>query len=191
MRPGRLNGSTLEKDSQVADAVEDGPEQVAALAPIAELLHRAGDKPGASRRLSMALADARNIDHIVEAAACALADAGSREGNGEMILPVPVRSTSTMLRSASRKPPPARSWIRGSLTGEATKSKSASSLTAGSFAEARWLLMESTVLTAISTLSTASMIRGTGWRKSLAIISRLFTVGECSGQVAVAIRGRL
>ena len=109
MRPGRLNGSTLEKDSQVGDAVEDGPEQVAALAPIAELLHRAGDKPGASRRLSMALADARNIDHIVEAAACALADAGSREGNGEMILPVPVRSTSTMLRSASRKPPPARS----------------------------------------------------------------------------------
>ena len=42
------------------------------------------------------------------------------------VFPVPVPPTRTMLRLPSRKPPPASSWIRGSLTGEAAKSKSAS-----------------------------------------------------------------
>ena len=57
--------------------------------------------------------------------------------------------------------------------------------------EASWLLMELAVLSAISTLSSAPMICCTGRRKSLGIISGLFIVGESSGQVAVAIHGRL
>ena len=59
----------------------------------------------------------------------------------------------------------ARSRIRGSLTGEAAKSNSASSLAAGSFAEAIWYLMERAVLSAISAFSNAPMICCTGWRR--------------------------
>ena len=77
------------------------------------------------------------------------------------VLPVPVPPTSTMLRLPSRKPP-ASSWIRGSLTGEAAKSKSASSLAVGSLADAIWYLIERTVLSAISTSSSAPMICCTG-----------------------------
>ena len=66
------------------------------------------------------------------------------------VLPVPVPPTSTTLRLASRKPPMARSRIRGSLTGEAAKSNSANSLAAGSLADAIWYLMERAVLSAIS-----------------------------------------
>ena len=57
------------------------------------------------------------------------------------VFPVPVPPTSTMLRLLSRKSPPASSWIRGSLTGEAAKSKSASSLAVGSLADVIWYLI--------------------------------------------------
>ena len=79
------------------------------------------------------------------------------------VLPVP--PTSTMLRLASKKPPMARSRIRGSLTGEAAKSKSASSLAAGSLADAIWYLIERAVLSAISALSRAPKICCAGWRR--------------------------
>ena len=78
------------------------------------------------------------------------------------VFPVPVPPTSTMLRLPSRKPPPASSWIRGSLTGEAAKSKSASSLAVGSLADAIWYLIERAVLSATSVCSSVPMICCTG-----------------------------
>ena len=78
------------------------------------------------------------------------------------VLPVPVPPTSTRLRLPSRKPPPASSRTRGSLTGEAEKSKSASSLVIGSLALVIWYLIERAVLSAISACSSAPTIRFTG-----------------------------
>ena len=53
-------------------------------------------------------------------------DGSKFKANASKHRSVPVPPTRTMLRLPSRKPPPASSWIRGSLTGEAAKSKSAS-----------------------------------------------------------------
>ena len=113
-------------EGQVAEFVEDDE-----VAP-GELVRGAALASGAE----FGLEEIDQVDDVVEAAARALADAGPRDGDGEMGLAGAVPPTSTMLRLASKKPPPARSRIRGSLTGEAAKSKSASSLAAGSLADA-------------------------------------------------------
>ena len=78
------------------------------------------------------------------------------------VFPVPVPPTSTMLRLLSRKSPPTSSWIRGSLTGEAAISKSASSLAVGSLADVIWYLMERACLSATSVCSSVPMICCTG-----------------------------
>jgi hypothetical protein len=51
------------------------------------------------------------VDDDVEAASGVIADASSRNGNGQMRLVVPVPPTSTALRRWTIKPPPARSPI--------------------------------------------------------------------------------
>ena len=79
------------------------------------------------------------VDDVVAAATGALSDTGAGDGDGEMGLSGAV---PPMLRLLSRKSPPESSWIRGSLTGEAAISKSASSLAVGSLADVIWYLME-------------------------------------------------
>ena len=139
-------------EGQVAEFVED--DEVAAY----ELICGAALASGAE--LGLEVVD--QVDDVVAAAPGALADAGARDGDGEMGLAGAGAADQHDVALALQEAPPASSWIRGSLTGEAAKSKSASSLAVGNLADAIWYLIERAVLSAISTCSSVPMICCTG-----------------------------
>ena len=93
------------------------------------------------------------IDDVEEATAGAVADAGTRDGDGRWVLPVPVPPTRTTLRWWARKPPPARSRTRVSLIGVVSKAKSSISLASGSLARVIWYLIERAVRAALGPMA--------------------------------------
>ena len=142
-------------EGQVAEFVED--DEVAS----DELVCGAALAPGTEFGLEVV----DQVDDVVAAAACALSDAGPRDGDGEMGLAGAGAADEHDVALALQEAAAGELLDRGSLTGEAAKSKSASSLAVGSLADAIWYLIERACLSAISTCSSVPMICCTGWRR--------------------------
>jgi hypothetical protein len=75
------------------------------------------------------------VDDVEEATAAAAPDASAGDTDSEVRLPEPAPPTRTRLRCCARKPPPARSGTRVSLTGVPAKANSSISLAQSSGAK--------------------------------------------------------
>ena len=125
-------------EGQVAELVED--DEVAA----DELVCSAALASGAEFGLEVV----DQVDDVLAPATGALADAGPRDGDGEMGLS----------GAGAADQHDVALGLRGSR-------RPASSLAVGSLADAIWYLIERAVLSAISTCSSVPMICCTGWRR--------------------------
>ena len=134
---------------QIAEFVED--DEVHAGQVIGE--------PALPAVAGLGLEPVDEIDHVVEPAAGAAADAASGNRDGQVGLAGPVPPTSTALRCWSRKPPPARSCTSVWLIGVPSNWKSSRSLASGSLAMVSWYLIERACFSLISALSRSPTMR--------------------------------